>query len=80
VKASPGTIENIRKRRAKRVDFTLFEALREAAIHAMESRIRNLEDQIAMARVYNSHLTDDELADCAAQVDRLSALISKAPK
>ncbi len=80
INAAPGTLENIRRGRLKRVDFILFGAIKRAAINAMQAHIRKLEVQIKVAEQYCDGLAQSELDAVATEIEKLQTLIKRAPR
>lgn len=68
LKASPGTLENIRRFRSKVIPSWLMDRIRSEFVALLLSEIQGLEHEIQLARQTGSNHRDDTLAAAEAQL------------
>lgn len=73
---APGTLENLRRERAKVVPHWIMARVRAAFIAILQSEIQRLEHDITIARQVGLDDRDDDLAAAAAQLVAAKTLIA----
>jgi hypothetical protein len=77
---SPNVLNNIRNRRAKKIDWRIVATLRDASIDASEATIKKLEAHVILARRLGVDITDSERASLASKVAHLQSFIEGAER
>lgn len=75
LRAAPGTIENIRRMRLKRIPSWLMDRLRSEFIAVLQHEIQRLQHEITVARQTGMDDRDDDLATAQAQLEAAKSLI-----
>lgn len=77
---APGTLENISKRRRKNLPARVYEQIRGGLIRGLESEIRKLESELAIARQSGLGENDDDFLAAAASLENAKSLIKGAAR
>lgn len=77
LKEAPGALENLYRGRVKGLRHALHEKLRQEFIRAAEREIRQLENELAIARAGFGDVTDDEAREIEAHLETVRAIVSR---
>jgi hypothetical protein len=77
LKEAPGTLENLHRGRIKGLRHALVEKLRSEFIRAAEREVRQLENELAIARAGHGDLDFIEAREIAAHLEAVRAIVDR---
>lgn len=77
---TPGTLENIERRRTKNVGFLIVERARNLVIRELEREIARLQHELEVARLCSDRPNSDEVLSAFAALEKARALIRNEAK
>lgn len=75
LKASPGTLENIRRFRSKVIPSWLMDRIRAEFVAVLQDEIKGLEHEVQLARQAGANYRDDTLASAEAQLQAAKQIL-----
>lgn len=77
LKEAPGTLENLYRGRVKSLRHALHEKLRTEFIRAAEREVRQLENELAIARAGHSNIDFSEAREIEAHLEAVRAIVNR---